>query len=56
MEYRIQQKATVWYETIVQADTEEEALKQAESNDNDYHWEMLLDTVVFEEEYEIEED
>ena len=55
MEYTIQQKATVWYETTVEAKTEEEALQKAASNDND-NWEMLLETVVFEDEYEIMDD
>ena len=27
MEYRVQQKATIWYETRVQADTEEQAIE-----------------------------
>lgn len=57
MEYTIQQRATVWYETVVEANSEEEALKNVmETNDNDYHWEMRLDTVIFEDEYEIMED
>ena len=54
-EYKIQQKASVWYETIVEAKTKKEALQKAETG-NDNNWELLLDTVIFEDDFEIMED
>jgi hypothetical protein len=43
MEYRIQQKATIWYETTVQADSPEQAIEKVQNGETD-DWEQVLDT------------
>ena len=53
MEYRVQQKATIWYETTIQADTPEQAIeiaRQPESN-LDLDWWLVLDTTEFQDEF-----
>ena len=44
MEYRIQQRATMWVETKVEADTLEEALEKAEEKMADGDYRELDDT------------
>jgi hypothetical protein len=56
MEYTIQQKASIWYETTVEADTKEEALQIVQAYEDHGEWEMLLDTVIFEDDFEVMED
>jgi len=55
-EYRVEQRASVWYETTVEANTEEEALQIAQSESNNENWELNLETVIFEDEFEIAEE
>jgi len=53
MEYRVQQKATIWYETTIQADTPEQAIdkiRDPESN-QDLDWWQVLDTTEFQDEF-----
>lgn len=54
--YRVEQRASVWYETTVEANTEEEALEIAQSESNNENWELNLETVCFEDDYEIAEE
>jgi hypothetical protein len=53
-EYRVRNKAEVWYEVIVDAETEEEALSIAKSDD-DLHWEALFEAAESGDEFEVEE-
>jgi hypothetical protein len=45
MEYRVQQKATIWYETTVQADSPEQAIEKVQNGNTD-DWEQVLDTTT----------
>lgn len=47
-EYRIQQKAEVFYETIVEAESLEEALRLADESSD---WERLDETMMLADEY-----
>jgi len=51
MEYRIQQKATNWYETFVEAETFELAVSKIQDNEADYDWELVLDTTDMLEQF-----
>jgi hypothetical protein len=51
MEYRVQQKATIWYETTVQADTPEQAIEKAREPETDLDWWQVLDTTEFQNEF-----
>jgi hypothetical protein len=53
MEYRIQQKATIWYETRVEADTPEQAIDKIRDPEttNDFDWWQVLDTTDFQDEF-----
>jgi hypothetical protein len=53
MEYRIQQKATIWYETRVEADSPEEAVAKINNPDTttDFDWWQVLDTTEFQDEF-----
>jgi hypothetical protein len=53
MEYRVQQKATIWYETIIQADTPEQAIDKIRDPETnlDLGWEQVLDTTEFQDEF-----
>lgn len=50
MEYRIQQKATIWYETTVEADSPEQAIEKVQKGETD-DWEQVLDTTVMLDEF-----
>ena len=50
MEYRIQQKATIWYETTVEADSPEQAVEKVRQGETD-DWEQVLDTTVMLDEF-----
>jgi hypothetical protein len=53
MEYRVQQKATIWYETTVQADSPEQAIDKIRDPETnlDLGWEQVLDTTEFQDEF-----
>ena len=53
MEYRVQQKATIWYETTIQADTPEQAIDKIRDPETnlDLGWEQVLDTTEFQDEF-----
>jgi len=53
MEYRVQQKATIWYETTIQADTPEQAIEIAREPESnlDLDWWQVLDTTEFQDEF-----
>ena len=51
MEYRIQQKATNWYETFVEAESFEEAVSKIQANQENYDWELKLDTTDMLDEF-----
>jgi hypothetical protein len=51
-EFRIQQKAIVWYETTIEADTPEQAIEQIRTGNNlELDWESQIDAVEFLETY-----
>lgn len=56
MEIRIQQKATIWYETTVEAETPEQAIEIAQNDTGDLDWWQALDSVEFQDEYWTEAD
>ena len=49
MEYRIQQKATIWYETSVEANSPEEAVEitQDPERNGDLDWWQVLESTEF---------
>jgi hypothetical protein len=52
MEYRVQQKATIWYETRVIADSPEEAIQVIQDGaDPTIEWDQVLDTTEFQDEF-----
>jgi len=53
MEYRVQQKATIWYETTIQADSPEQAIEIARDpkTNIDLDWWQVLDTTEFQDEF-----
>jgi len=53
MEYRVQQKATIWYETSIEADTPEQAVEKARNpeTNTDLDWWQVLDTTEFQDEF-----
>jgi hypothetical protein len=52
MEYRVQQKATIWYETTVIADSPEEAIQVIQDGaDPTIEWDQVLDTTEFQDEF-----
>lgn len=53
MEYRIQQKATIWYETKIEANSPEEAIELAQNPgpDLEVDWWQALDSVAFLDEF-----
>jgi len=53
MEYRVQQKATIWYETTIQADSPEQAIEIAREPESnlDLDWWQVLDTTEFQDEF-----
>ena len=53
MRYTVQQEATVWYETTVEADNYDDAVAKAETSDA---WEVLLETVEMNDEYYVEDE
>jgi hypothetical protein len=54
MEYTVQQKATIWYETEVEANSPEEAIRKV-AEDGGENWEQVLESVEFEQEFWTEE-
>ena len=50
MEFRIQQRAEIWYETTIEADTFEQAVEQAYEN-CDLDWTSLPETVQFRDHF-----
>lgn len=55
MEFKVQQKAEVWYETTIEANSAEEAIQKVAEGYTDGGWEALLDAVQFEDEFWTEE-
>lgn len=51
MEYRVQQKAIVWYETTVEADSPEQAVELIQEGSIDLDWESQIDYVDFQDYY-----
>jgi len=51
MEYRIQQKATIWYETSVEADSPEDAVKKVQEGSIDLDWWQVDDSTDFQDEF-----
>ena len=54
--YIVQQRAEIWYQTEVEANSPEEARDKAWENDVNDGWEQLPDTVSFEDEFYIKEE
>jgi hypothetical protein len=54
-EYRVFQKAEIWYVTKVEANSPEEAQALVESNDFDGEWSLDLDTAIVNDEYDVHE-
>ena len=54
--YKVQQRAEIWYETEVEANSPEEARDKAWANEVISGWEELGDTVSFEDEFYIKID
>jgi hypothetical protein len=50
MEFRIQQRADIWYETTIEADTFEEAVIKA-YEDYNLDWSSLPESVEFRDEF-----
>jgi hypothetical protein len=47
--YRVQQKATIWYETNIEADTPEEAVRKIQEDSTlDLDWWQVIDTTEFQ--------
>lgn len=53
MEFRVWQKAEVWYVASVEATTEQEAIKIASTPNSDVEWELDLETAVMLDEVEV---
>jgi hypothetical protein len=53
MEYRVQQKATIWYETRVEADSEEQAIELVRNGgeQENAEWWQALDSTEFLDEF-----
>ena len=51
-EYRVWQKAEVWYYTSIEAESEEQAIEFAKSGTRGTGWDIDLDGVSMIEEYE----
>jgi hypothetical protein len=47
MEYEVQQKATIWYKTHVEASSAEEAIRMVASDGIGDYWEQVDDTTDF---------
>jgi hypothetical protein len=52
-EYRVFQKAEIWYVTEVTANSPEEAQALVESNDFDGEWNLDLETAIINGEYDV---
>lgn len=53
--YIVQQRAEIWYQAEVEADSPEEAQRKACENDVLDGWEQLSETLSFEDDFEVEE-
>lgn len=53
--YYVLQRAEIWYQAEVEASSPEEAQQKACENDVIDGWEQLLETVIFEDDFEVEE-
>jgi hypothetical protein len=53
MEFRVWQKAEVWYVASVEATTEQEAIKIASTPNSNVEWELDLETAVMLDEVEV---
>ena len=53
-EYKVFQKAEIWYSTTVEAGSEAEAIKIA-SDENNSDWEVEFETATFFEQYDVYE-
>jgi hypothetical protein len=51
--YKVQQRADIWFETEVEANSPEEARDKAWQNEVVSGWEQLPDTVEFQDEFYI---
>jgi hypothetical protein len=51
--YKVQQRAEIWYETEVEADSPEQARDKAWADDVLQGWEQLPDTTEFQDEFYI---
>ena len=57
-EYEVHQRAEVWYATKIMANSAEEAIQvlaKGQEGFNVLKWKMLLDTIIFQDEYWTEE-
>lgn len=52
--FEVQQKATIWYKTKVEAENAEEAIKKVAEGEGD-DWSQALDSVEFQDEFWTEE-
>lgn len=52
--FEVQQKATIWYKTRVEAENAEEAIKKVSEGEGD-DWSQALDSVEFQDEFWTEE-
>lgn len=52
-EYKVWQKAEVWYSTSVEANTPEDAIKLSQQDPNNTEWDIDLETVVMVDEFEV---
>lgn len=48
--FEVQQKATIWYTTKVEAENAEEAIKKVSEGEGD-DWRQVLDTTEFQDEF-----
>jgi len=51
--YKVQQRAEIWYETEVEADTLEQARDKAWANEVEEGWEQLPETLEFQDDFYI---
>lgn len=56
MRIKVQQKATIWYQTTVEAENREEALHKARFDEGDLDWDIVPDSNDFQDEYWTDQD
>lgn len=54
-EYRVQQKATIWYQVDIEANSPIEAIELAREGEIQDGWEQVWDSTEFQDEFYTEE-